>query len=369
MLRALLIDDEEIALDVLEILLKEIGGVSVVGKFGVASAAVEQADKLRPDLIFLDIEMPGTNGLAASEMLKLRCPEAEIVFVTAYHQYALEAFDKDAIGYLLKPVSKDRLGKSIARYEALRTKSGRNRLDFPREGKTSGGGLIYGSRRALGLKVMGSLELYDGEGRLVTWRTKKTKELFAYLWSFGGEPVYRYRIMDDLWPEVDSERAKSLFHTTLYNVRSMLRMAGFPEMVAFGDERYWMQADSILSDFDRLRAVMRGEGGDQDASELLGLYRGDYLETEHYDWADGRRIELRTAYIRHLDRLAEEADAPVKELLLRKLLELDPYRKNAYDRLARLLADAGDAAAVRKLGDWKKQMDQELGGGEKRADR
>ena len=97
MLKAVLIDDEEIALDVLEILLNEIGGISVAGKFQIVSEAADQVELLQPDLIFLDIEMPGINGLAGGEMLLTRCPDAEIIFVTAYHQYAVEAFEKNAI--------------------------------------------------------------------------------------------------------------------------------------------------------------------------------------------------------------------------------------------------------------------------------
>jgi two-component system LytT family response regulator len=358
MLRALLIDDEEIALDVLEILLQEIGGVEVAGKFRMVSEAVEQAEKLQPDLIFLDIEMPGTNGLVAGELLGVRCPDAEIVFVTAYHQYALEAFDKNAIGYLLKPVAKDRLRKTIERYESLRERAARRAAPARADaGETPAD--KPASRQRLNLKAMGSLELYDGEGRLVTWRTRKTKELFAYLWSHGGEPVYRYHILDHLWPEIDSERAKALFHTTLYNVRNMLRAGGFADTVAFGDERYWMHADHVDSDVERLNALMR-RGGVEEVDELLALYRGDYLETEHYDWADGRRIELRTAYIRHLARLADETDGPVRERLLWKLLELDPYRDNVYERLLRHLRESGDESSVRKLEEWKRQLEGEL---------
>ncbi|MFB9276036.1 response regulator [Cohnella cellulosilytica] len=359
MIRALLIDDEEIALDVLEILLREIGDVEVVGKYSKVSLAVEEAAKLRPDLIFLDIEMPGTSGLVAGELLSARCPEAEIVFVTAYHQYALEAFEKNAIGYLLKPVAKDRLRKALGRYEALRTRAARRADSAAEGGAGPGESAPAAARQELSLRVMGSLELYGGEGRLVTWRTRKTKELFAYLWSHGGKPVYRYHILDHLWPDVDSERAKSLFHTTLYNVRNLLRTEGFPDMVAFGDERYWMNADHVTSDAERLNAVMRGgDGGD--ANELLELYRGDFLETEHYDWAESRRIELKTAYIRHLDRLSETADASVKERLLWKLLELDPYRSDVYERLRLLLGESRDAVSVRKLEEWKRQMEGEL---------
>lgn len=359
MLRAVLIDDEEIALDVLEILLMEVGGISVAGKFRIVSDALEQTPELNPDLIFLDIEMPGANGLIVGETLNARCPDAKIIFVTAYHQYAVEAFETNAIGYLLKPVAKERLMKTLSRYEVLQAKAAKHADPSPvADAVADAGRAGEAPRQFLSLKVMGSLELYDEGGRLATWRTKKTKELFAFLWSFNGEPAYRYHILDQLWPELDSERAQALFHTTLYNLRHMLRNAGFPDMVVFRDERYWMRTEYIRSDVDRMEAIMQGavEHGDQ---ELISLYRGDYLETEHYGWAELRRNDLRSAYMLHLDRLAKDAVGLNKGRLLWKLFEMDPYRENLYERLQAHLLEAEDTASILRLSQLKKKLEQE----------
>ncbi|MFC5701389.1 response regulator [Cohnella faecalis] len=374
MLNAILIDDEEIALDVLEILLLEIGGIAVAGKFRLAADAIECAAGLKPDLIFLDIEMPGTNGLAAAELLLSRYPDAEIVFVTAHHQYAVEAFDTNAIGYLLKPVAKEKLVKTLGRYTALQAKAAKRRGDSSgaatggadRESSGGGAGANAGVgstvRKPLNLKAMGSLELYDAEGRLVTWRTKKTKELFAYLWHHGGSPVYRYRILDHLWPELAADRAQTLFHTTLYNLRSTLRTAGFPEAVAFGDERYWMRTDDIGCDADRLDAILRAGDTAEFAEELLSLYRGDYLETEYYGWAESRRYELRSAFIRYLDKAVGKAGMTATEPMLRKLIEYEPYRERSYDLLLQHLTATGDTAGADRLRQSKNRIfDQELG--------
>ena len=206
------------------------------------------------------------------------------------------------------------------------------------------------SRRTLSLKLLESMELYDAEGRLITWRTKKAKEMFGYFWHHGGTPVYRYRILEHLWPELDFERAQALFHTTIYYVRNTLKLAGCPEMIDFGDERYWMRMDEIACDVTRLEELIGRGRRASDAEELLSLYRGDYFETENYSWANSRRYELRAAVIRHLEQWAEHApDASLKERLLRKLLELHPYQEKYYDRLAQHLVFLGDAAAADKV--------------------
>lgn len=113
MIRAIVVDDEPPARARLSRLLKDGGGVSVVGEAGHALEVQDLVRERRPDVLFLDIEMPEMRGttLAAS----LPEPRPFIVFVTAYERYALEAFACDAIDYLLKPVSRARLAATIER--------------------------------------------------------------------------------------------------------------------------------------------------------------------------------------------------------------------------------------------------------------
>ncbi|WP_339275753.1 response regulator [Paenibacillus sp. FSL W8-0426] len=313
MLKAMLVDDEKIALDVLEILLNEIGGVQIVRKCQLAADALACAATVQPDIIFLDIEMPGINGLDAGRQLSLLCPDAEIVFVTAYQQYAVQAFDARAIDYLLKPVAKDRLQETLQRYTRLRQRRDESKASAVQESVVQ--------TKQLQLKVLGGLELYNSGGKLITWRTKKTKELFAYLWFQRGKPVYRYHLLDDLWPNIDVERAQALLHTTLYNLRSLLKSEGFVNKVEFGDERYWMHAHWISSDMTRLESLLESESGN--VRELLELYRGDLLEMEYYQWADVKREELRSKFIRHLEKLLPNVDEEIRSMLQSKLLELD----------------------------------------------
>ncbi len=352
MIRALLIDDEEIALDVMEILLEQAGGVTVIGKYRKVADAVDQAADLKPDVIFLDIEMPGMNGLAAGKLLFERCPRADIVYVTAYHQYAVDAFESNAIGYLLKPVTSERLAETLARYKALRAREAIRLREAPVPETDA--------EPKLRLNVLGSLELFDVQGNIVTWRTRKTKELFACLWCFRDAPSTRYQLIDRLWPEVDADRAQALFHTTVYNLRSMLKAEGFPDMVTFENGRYWMQTGRIESDADRLKDVMSRMDLSA-ADEALSLYRGDLLETEYYQWAESHRTGLRTEYSHFLERLSEAARGHNKARVLWKLMELEPYREGVADKLLDHLQESGDAAGAMLLEKRKRQLMEELG--------
>ncbi|WP_233246703.1 two-component system response regulator BtsR [Chromobacterium sp. Panama] len=111
---ALLVDDELLARDELRQLLQAAGGLDIVGECGNAVEAIAFIHRRKPDVVFLDIQMPRISGL---EMLAMLDPEAmpQVVFVTAYDAYALQAFEEHACDYLLKPVDPARLAKTLAR--------------------------------------------------------------------------------------------------------------------------------------------------------------------------------------------------------------------------------------------------------------
>jgi two-component system, LytTR family, response regulator len=114
-LRAVLVDDEQLARDELGFLLGQLGGVEVIGQAGNGVEALTTIDRLHPDIVFLDVQMPGLTGFeVARRMLDAKAP-THIIFVTAYDQHAIEAFEVNAVDYLLKPVDPVRLGLAVQR--------------------------------------------------------------------------------------------------------------------------------------------------------------------------------------------------------------------------------------------------------------
>ncbi|MDN3651537.1 LytTR family DNA-binding domain-containing protein [Thalassotalea ponticola] len=117
-LKTLVVDDEPLARKGLMVRLNELANIEVVGQCSNGQQAVEQIKLLQPDLVFLDIQMPGLNGFDVVARLNeenIRLPM--VVFVTAFDQYAIKAFDIRAIDYLLKPVDSERLAKAIDNVE------------------------------------------------------------------------------------------------------------------------------------------------------------------------------------------------------------------------------------------------------------
>ena len=114
MLRVLIVDDEPPARERLGQLLAEIGGAELVGEAATGLEALEQAARLAPDVVLLDVRMPGVDGIETARHLNVLEEPPAVIFTTAYDQYAVNAFETRAVGYLLKPVRQDKLAAALA---------------------------------------------------------------------------------------------------------------------------------------------------------------------------------------------------------------------------------------------------------------
>jgi two-component system response regulator AlgR len=117
-LRTLIVDDEPLAIERLQILCARVPRLSLVGTAMDGASVLRQLESLAPDLLLLDIQMPGIGGMALAEVLNARNPRPAIIFVTAFTEFAVAAFDVAAVDYLLKPVEAERLARAVARIAA-----------------------------------------------------------------------------------------------------------------------------------------------------------------------------------------------------------------------------------------------------------
>jgi two-component system response regulator AlgR len=112
-IRLLIVDDEPPARERLRRMLEELGEVAVVGEAANGSEALELCARLAPDVVLLDIRMPGMDGIEAARHLAALEEPPAVVFTTAYDEHALEAFEAQAVGYLLKPVRREKLARAV----------------------------------------------------------------------------------------------------------------------------------------------------------------------------------------------------------------------------------------------------------------
>ena len=111
-MKAIVVDDSRLARNELKRLLKDFDNINVIAEAANAEEALEKIEKEKPDIVFLDIQMPGKDGFGLLEDLEF---VPEIIFTTAYDEYAIKAFEYNALDYLMKPVDKDRLSAAISK--------------------------------------------------------------------------------------------------------------------------------------------------------------------------------------------------------------------------------------------------------------
>lgn len=132
MLRALIVDDEPPARDELKFLLSKEKNIAVAGEADSGPDAVRIAAQVNPDVVFLDVEMRGLNGMETATILRGVVPDALVVFATAYDEYAVQAFELGAIDYILKPFETERIHTTIERingYKPTEWTAASQRLD------------------------------------------------------------------------------------------------------------------------------------------------------------------------------------------------------------------------------------------------
>jgi two-component system response regulator AlgR len=117
--RVLIVDDEAPARERLRSLLAELGEADVIGEAVTGEQALQRTIELAPDVVLLDVRMPGIDGIEAARHMNLLEQPPAVIFTTAYDEYAMKAFDAHAVGYLLKPIRKEKLAAALAHASRL----------------------------------------------------------------------------------------------------------------------------------------------------------------------------------------------------------------------------------------------------------
>lgn len=359
-MRAILIDDEKPALQHLERLLAKDGRLQVAGKYTSARLGLQHLEQEKADIIFLDIGMPEMNGLEAAEHIMKVDRNIRIVYITAYSDYAIDAFELNAADYLLKPVTAQRLNKTLERLVSREEQA----APQPAAAEQADNPWILCFKR---------LEFMDRNdaGRKTLWRTSKAQEVLALMLHYRGQWVLKDMIVDLVWPDFKPEKAVTNLHTTVYHIRKLLKTWGMEVTVEFSQERYRLVTGNAPLDVERF--VQGWQGGavkdEQDwerREAVLALYRGDYLGEHHYNWAEAKRKELQANYIQMSLRSAEyelDTDRPRQALArLSALQEVDPYSEDICRLVLRSYAALGDFPGFRSHYDhYKMLLQNDLG--------
>ncbi len=348
MLTVMLFDDERLALKTLEIQLGNFNNIQITGMYTTYADFVAAAAQSNPDIAFIDIETPCKNGLEIAREIKGLAPATEIVFVTAHRHYAWEAFEIAAADYILKPVKKERLGRIIDKVEQTRGRGGKD------DGIT--------------VQMMKRFEVRNHAGEVIGWRTRKVRELMAYLVHHRGRVVTTDSAVEALWPEENSEKAKKLLYTTMYYLRKDLQRHG--ARVETRGSKYFIPKEQVQCDADELDTLIRRVDSDSNQvwpflDQFFALYRGEYLEENHYEWARKSSAELEarmvSAVIKSAASLLRQNRLLDAESALKRLVLILPYHENPYKMLMEIYQRLNDRLGMEKTYQAYCKMMIELG--------
>ncbi len=347
-MKVMIVDDEPLALRHMTSILSGDAGIEIIGACTDPETALAVAEHERPQLVFMDIEMPIMNGLEAAERLLQIDPAIRVVFATAYSHYALEAFELNALDYLLKPVNHERVRWALQRVQESMANLD---ADVRHPGNDVSSGAL--------LRIMGPVELeLPGQGAVrLAWRTQKSQELFLFLLQQAGKLTRKDMIIDLLWPDLVAEKAYANLYTTAYQLRKTLKQYEIDIQIVNADDGYWIEKGNIRIDAEEWEEGVLSEP-DVDSRTidyhrgLLSLSRGSYMQGLAGEWAGSRRRQLDALWIHHMCKVIRyllEAHAYSEaSSLCWELRDRHPHDAQSYELLMRIHMAAGDRAAARE---------------------
>lgn len=343
-MNVILVDDEPLALDYLEFQLRKVCEIDSIRKFIDPLSSLDSILHEVVDVVFLDIQLPEIDGIEFAEQLLERKPGIPIVFVTAYQEYAVQAFEMNALDYVMKPVKAERLRNTINR---LQLQSHTDAIEASEAPLTI--------RMRLFREVL--IESSENQFTPIRWRTAKAQELFLYLLQNRDKQVRKDTLIEILWPEYDSGKAYSLLYTTIYHIRKTLEPYGNHFTLSNISEGYMLHLEQVKLDVEEWESGLPNEseppvGELAPYEQLMNLYKGDYLQDFDYWWAESERERLKLLWLRCSFQLAEAYRAAGQpESAIAKLTDICgrvPAMEESHFALMKLYADLNLHLAVHR---------------------
>lgn len=257
----ILVDDEPLVMQQFIIECGDIEWINILGKFTNPYNAYNFIKKNKVELAVLDIEMMGMNGLELSSKLQKIDPDISIIFITGYDKYALEAFNQQAIGYVMKPFEKSEVLPLLERVRIL-TKA---------------------KKPQVFINTFGRFNMFINKNAVV-FKNAKAKELLALCVDRNGGVVTMEEAIDKLWPERSyDDRVKNLYRKAVVSIKSTLNQLNVHDV--FFNARGCCYIDRNMCEcdyFDMLDGVN-------------DRYTGEYLF--EYSWAESTNAKLHSIHL------------------------------------------------------------------------
>jgi two-component system LytT family response regulator len=365
-LRAITVDDEFHNHLIFKKMIEETGQIKVVAQFIDYRKVLEQIGDIKPDVVFMDIEMPGMNGLELAECLSVMDKDLQIVFVTAYRQYAIEAFRVNAIDYLLKPIDPYEINRVVNKLRESTKINAPFSIDL--EAVTNNQYMI---------RCLGEFEVYGNESkRMVHWLTSKVEELFAYFLVNQKKCINKCEICDALWPDADPDKSLTSLYTSVHRLRKTFEVEGVPLQIKTCHNGYRIEMESCTTDLQEFEKLVQCLNKDNTfvniESELKNLilaeqyYRGELYANQSYLWnaplQEAVNLKYKNLCFQLVAYFIDNKEFQQAEYFLEKLLKYFPDDEKACILLMDIFDNQKNKVAIeRQYQKYNAYLQNELG--------
>jgi Response regulator containing CheY-like receiver and SARP domains len=320
-MKVILIDDDKAMLLILKRIFNKIQGVKVINTFNNSINVLEFVKEHNIDMAFLDINMPGENGVDLAKKILKTSPLTDIVFTTSYREYAVEAFDICAFDYIVKPVLVERLQRTVSR--ALKKRSVLVEKALAKEKKFS----VY---------LLGGIDVSSQILGTVKWISTKSMELFVYLLLKESRNISKNVIIEDIFRGMPLKNAENYLKTAVYQIRKALEPHDSNSLLISNNGYYKLEYDDFYVDFidfeERIEKLEKIDSSNlQKALAAEKIYLGDLLGDRVYYWSMSEREKYLDQYLSLAKKLGkyyfDNGNMEQASYILKKLIKINPFHE------------------------------------------
>lgn len=323
MIKAIVVEDEWYNLEEINELVNKTGFMTVVGKYQNPVNALNEISETCPEVAFIDIEMPEMDGVTLAEKLLEKDPSIIIAFITSWNQYAVKAFELNALDYILKPIKIERFNQMVRKIQ--------NQIILRRPLKAS----------ALKIKCFDRLEV-SIDGVAIKWERAKAEELFAFLLMHHKRYIHKDTIIENLWSEYEPKKALQILQTSMCKIRNVFSEMKEEVELDYSNGKYRLIIKNCKCDYIEFQEVLSNyKAGNRNTYTEIGkiseMFGDGFLVKQGYLWSYEKDQELRKKIILILKEIISEQweEDEFKELaiFLKRLSILEPYNEEVNYRL------------------------------------
>lgn len=338
MIKAIVVDDEWYNVVEVVDLIEKTGFMNVEKQYENPTKALEEIEMISPDVAFIDIEMPEFDGITLAEKFLEKNPTMIIVFITAWNQYAVQAFEINALDYIMKPINLERFNIMIERIK--------NKVSIKQKSQS----------KKLKIQSFNKLEVSIDDEKVV-WQRTKAEELFAFLLMNNGNYVHKDTILEYLWPQYERTKALPILQTSICKIRNIFSDFKEEVVVKYKGNQYGLFLVSVEFDYNELeKAISNYKREDFNTYERIEkackTFESGFLTQQCYLWSVERNEQIRKELEKIMKEILNEYienENLDKQLLALELLEsIIPYEEENQYMLFKTLEQLGRYTEIKQ---------------------